>query len=154
MKINLNSHVSWLQGTRSTWSFYCLLDDRRLLTREISRLFYGFDCRPAPVGCTLTLKYVPQIILNRHLNVRCGNKKPERFMRLNGESELIMEGLLAVGSVYSLIYCFALLAEGHNEIPDMYLVRFLPYTNIFTCAFLVCALPPADLVCIKHAFPK
>lgn len=111
MKLNLYSHVSWLQGTRSTWGFDCLLDDRRLLTREVSRLFYGFDCRPARVGCTLTLKYVPQIILNRHLNVvRRGNKKAERFMRLNGESELIMEGLLTVGSVYSLIYCLALLA--------------------------------------------
>jgi hypothetical protein len=53
----------------------------------------------------------PQNILNRYLNVvRCGNKKAERFMRLNGESELIMEGLLAVGSVYGLIYCLALLA--------------------------------------------
>jgi hypothetical protein len=93
------------------WGFDCPLDNRRLLTREISRLFYGFDCRPAPIGCTLTLKYVPQIILNRHLNVvRCGNKKAERFMRLNGESELIMKGLLALGSVYSLIYCLTLLA--------------------------------------------
>jgi len=111
MKINLNSHVSWLQGTHSTRGFDCLLNGRRILTREITRLFYRFDCRPAPVECTLTLKYVPQIILNRHLNVvRCGNKKAERFMRLNGESELIMEALLAVGSVYSLIYCFALLA--------------------------------------------
>lgn len=74
MAINLNSQVLWLEGTRSTWGFDCLLDNRRLLTREILHLFCGFDCRPAPTRCTVTLKYVPHSILNRHINVaRCGN---------------------------------------------------------------------------------
>jgi len=40
MKTN-NSQVPLLQGTRSTWGFDCLLDNWRLLTREISVYFMG-----------------------------------------------------------------------------------------------------------------